>query len=119
MIENYGGAFPMWLAPVQIAVATITSDADSYAEAVAAKLTASGLRVTVDMRNEKINYKVREHSLSRLPYIAVIGRKEMESGQVVLRKLGSTDQLVLTVEEALDMLISEATPPDLKRGRSS
>jgi len=119
MIENYVGAFPMWLAPVQIAVATITSDADSYAEAVAAKLTASGLRVTVDMRNEKINYKVREHSLSRLPYIAVIGRKEMESGQVVLRKLGSTDQLVLPVEEALDMLILEATPPDLKRGRSN
>jgi threonyl-tRNA synthetase len=119
MIENYGGAFPMWLAPVQIAVATITSDADSYAEAVAAKLTASGLRVTVDLRNEKINYKVREHSLSRLPYIAVIGRKEMESGQVVLRKLGSTDQIVLTVEEALDMLILEATPPDLKRGRSN
>jgi threonyl-tRNA synthetase len=119
MIENYGGAFPMWLAPVQIAVATITSDADSYAEAVAAKLTASGLRVNIDLRNEKINYKVREHSLSRLPYIAVIGRKEMESGQVVLRKLGSTDQLVLPVEEALDMLILEATPPDLKRGRSS
>jgi len=116
LIENYGGAFPMWLAPVQIVVATITSDADSYAESFAAKLTAAGLRVGIDLRNEKINYKIREHSLGRLPYIAVIGRKEMESGQVVLRRLGSTDQHVLVVEEALSMLVMEATPPDLKRG---
>lgn len=117
LIENYGGAFPMWLAPVQVVVATITSDADEYAESVAEKLTASGLRASVDLRNEKINYKIREHSLSRLPYIAVIGRKEMEMGQVALRKLGSTDQHVLPVEQALDMLIADATPPDLKRGR--
>ena len=88
LIENYGGAFPMWLAPVQVVVATITSDADVYAESVAAKLNAAGLRVNVDLRNEKINYKIREHSLDRLPYIAVIGRKEMELGQVALRKLG-------------------------------
>eukprot|EP01037_Dinobryon_pediforme_P017968 gene17968-18203_t len=119
LIENYGGAFPMWLAPVQVVVATITSDADVYAESVATKLNAAGLRVNVDLRNEKINYKIREHSLDRLPYIAVIGRKEMESGQVVLRKLGSTDQHVLTVEDALSMLVAEATPPDLKRGRSN
>ena len=119
LIENYGGAFPMWLAPVQIVVATITSDADSYAESVAAKFSAANLRVEIDLRNEKINYKIREHSLERLPYIAVIGRKEMESGQVVLRRLGSTEQHVLTVEDALSMLITEATPPDLKRGRSS
>jgi len=119
LIENYGGAFPMWLAPVQVVVATITSDADVYAESVATKLNAAGLRVNVDLRNEKINYKIREHSLDRLPYIAVIGRKEMESGQVVLRKLGSTDQHVLTVEDALSMLVTEATPPDLKRGRSN
>ena len=119
LIENYGGAFPMWLAPVQVVVATITSDADVYAESVAAKLNAAGLRVNVDLRNEKINYKIREHSLDRLPYIAVIGRKEMELGQVALRKLGSTDQHVLTVEDALSMLITEATPPDLKRGRSN
>ena len=119
LIENYGGAFPMWLDPVQVVVATITSDADVYAESVATKLNAAGLRVNVDLRNEKINYKIREHSLDRLPYIAVIGRKEMESGQVVLRKLGSTDQHVLTVEDALSMLVTEATPPDLKRGRSN
>ena len=119
LIENYGGAFPMWLAPVQIVVATITSDADSYAESVAAKFSAANLRVEIDLRNEKINYKIREHSLERLPYIAVIGRKEMESGQVVLRRLGSTEQHVLTVEDALSMLITEATPPDLKRGLSS
>ena len=119
LIENYGGAFPMWLAPVQVVVATITSDADVYAESVAAKLNAAGLRVNVDLRNEKINYKIREHSLDRLPYIAVIGRKEMELGQVAVRKLGSTDQHVLTVEDALSMLITEATPPDLKRGRSN
>ena len=119
LIENYGGAFPMWLAPVQVVVATITSDADSYAESFASKLSAANLRVEIDLRNEKINYKIREHSLDRLPYIAVIGRKEMESGQVVLRRLGSTEQHVLTVEEALSMLITEATPPDLKRGRSN
>ena len=119
LIENYGGAFPMWLAPVQIVVATITSDADAYASSVAEMLGAAGLRVGIDLRNEKINYKIREHSLERLPYIAVIGRKEMESGQVVLRKLGSTDQHVLTVEDALSMLVTEATPPDLKRGRSN
>lgn len=119
LIENYGGAFPMWLSPSQIVVATITSDADEYAKALAMKMTAAGLRVSVDLRNEKINYKIREHSLARLPYIAVVGRKEMETGQVVLRKLGSTDQYMLTVEQALMILSEEATPPDLKQGRSS
>lgn len=112
MIENFGGAFPMWLAPVQVVVATITSDADGYAHEVAAKLKAAGLHVEVDTRNEKINYKVREHSLQKVPVIAVVGRKEAEEGKVALRRLGSTDQTILTVEEAAKILGQEALAPD-------
>ena len=115
MIENYAGAFPLWLAPVQAVVATITSDADGYAESVAAKFKAAGLRVEADLRNEKINYKIREHSLAKTPVIAVVGRKEAEEGKVALRRLGSQAQEILTVEEAIRVLKEEATPPDLKR----
>jgi threonyl-tRNA synthetase len=115
MIENYAGRFPLWLAPVQVVVATITSDADDYAREVAAKLSAMGLRVDIDLRNEKINYKIREHSVAKTPVIAVVGRKEAETGQVALRTLGSDGQRILTLEEAAVQLAYEALAPDLKR----
>ena len=115
MIENYAGKFPLWLAPVQVVVATITSDADDYARAVAARLQAAGLRVETDLRNEKINYKIREHSVAKTPVIAVVGRKEAETGQVALRFLGSDGQRILSLEDAASSLAHEALPPDLKR----
>ncbi|MDB5470406.1 MAG: threonine--tRNA ligase [Caulobacter sp.] len=115
LIENYGGAFPLWLSPVQAVVATITSDADDFAVATAAKFKAAGLRVETDLRNEKVGYKIREHSLAKVPVIAVVGRNEAEAGQVAIRRLGSQDQTIVTVEEAIALLTVEATPPDLKR----
>jgi threonyl-tRNA synthetase len=114
MIENYAGAFPLWLAPTQAVVATITSDADPYAEEVAAKFRAAGLRVETDLRNEKVGYKVREHSVGKVPVIAVVGRNEAAEGKVALRRLGSQAQELLTVEEAIAALTAEATPPDLR-----
>ena len=114
MIENYAGAFPLWLSPVQVVVATITSDADPYAEEVAAKLRAAGLRVETDLRNEKVGYKVREHSVGKVPVIAVVGRKEAEENKVALRRLGSQAQDLLTLDEAIAALTAEATPPDLR-----
>ncbi|MBL0948700.1 threonine--tRNA ligase [Brevundimonas sp.] len=116
MIENYAGAFPLWLAPVQAVVATIVSDADDYAKQVAARFKAAGLRVETDLRNEKVGYKVREHSVAKVPVIAVVGKKEAEEGKVALRRLGSQAQEIVTVEEAIRILSEEATPPDLKRG---
>ncbi|WP_370236698.1 threonine--tRNA ligase, partial [Brevundimonas sp.] len=116
MIENYAGAFPLWLAPVQAVVATIVSDADDYAKEVAAKFKAAGLRVETDLRNEKVGYKVREHSVGKVPVIAVVGKSEAEEGKVALRRLGSQGQEIVSVEEAIRMLTEEATPPDLKRG---
>jgi threonyl-tRNA synthetase len=113
MIENFAGAFPLWLAPVQVVVATITSDADAYAAEVVAALRAKGLRVESDLRNEKINYKVREHSLAKVPVLAVVGRREAELGQVALRRLGSDGQQVIALAEAANALASEANPPDL------
>jgi threonyl-tRNA synthetase len=115
LIENYGGAFPLWLAPVQVVVATITSDGEDYAREAAAKLKAAGLRVEVDVRNEKINYKIREHSLAKTPVIAVVGRKEAETGQLALRRFGSEGQQVLSLDEAAAMLGREALAPDLAR----
>ena len=115
LIEHYAGAFPLWLAPVQVVVATITSDADGFAEEAAAKLRAAGLRVETDLRNEKINYKVREHSLAKVPVLAVVGRREAEGGQVALRRLGSDGQQVISLDEAIASLTAEALPPDLKR----
>ncbi len=117
MIENYAGAFPLWLSPVQVVVATITSDADDYARKVAEQLRACGLRVETDLRNEKINYKVREHSLAKVPVLAVIGRREAELGQVALRRLGSDGQEILALQEAANRLASEALPPDVARNR--
>jgi threonyl-tRNA synthetase len=117
LIENYGGAFPLWLSPVQVVVATITSDAEDYAHTVAAEFRKKGLRVEVDLRNEKINYKVREHSLAKTPVIAVVGRKEAENATVALRRLGSQDQTILTLTEAAETLWADALPPDLKADR--
>jgi threonyl-tRNA synthetase len=117
LTENFAGHFPLWLAPVQVVVTTITSDADDYAEKVKAKLLAAGLRVETDLRNEKINYKVREHSLAKVPVILVCGRREAEEGTVNIRRLGEKDQKSLTLDEALAALVDEATPPDVKRER--
>ncbi|MEE2525984.1 threonine--tRNA ligase [Hyphobacterium sp. HN65] len=118
LIENYAGKFPLWLAPLQVVVATITSDADGYAEEVAGTLRKAGLRVKTDLRNEKINYKVREHSVGKVPVIAVVGMKEAENRKVALRFLGegNKQQEIIGLDEAADMLIAEAMPPDLKRG---
>lgn len=116
MIENYAGAFPLWLAPVQVVVATIVSDADDYAKQVAARFKAAGLRVETDLRNEKVGYKVREHSVAKVPVIAVVGKNEAEEGMVAIRRLGSQGQAIVSVEEAIRILTEEATPPDLKRG---
>ena len=116
MIENFAGAFPLWLAPTQVVVATITSDADDYALKVAQTLRAQGLRVEVDLRNEKINYKIREHSLAKTPVIAVVGRREAEEGNVALRRLGSDGQTMLSLAQAAKALATEASPPDVARG---
>ncbi|ODT64127.1 MAG: threonine--tRNA ligase [Phenylobacterium sp. SCN 69-14] len=115
VIENYAGAFPLWLAPTQVVVATITSDADDYALKVAQELSAAGLRVETDLRNEKINYKIREHSLSKTPVIAVVGRREAEEGKVALRRFGSEGQSIMTTAEAVKALALEACPPDVAR----
>ena len=112
LIEQYAGRFPLWLAPLQVVVATITSDANGYAEEVAATLRAAGLRVETDLRNEKINYKVREHSLAKVPVLAVIGRREAEEGKLALRRLGSKDQEVLALGDAVDRIRAEAAAPD-------
>ncbi len=113
LIENCAGRFPMWLAPTQAVVATIVSDADDYAATVAERLRAAGLRVAADLRNEKINYKVREHSAGRVPAILAVGRQEVEQGTVSLRRLGAQGQTVLSLEEAAEALAAEAQPPDL------
>jgi threonyl-tRNA synthetase len=117
LIEHYAGAFPLWLAPAQVVVATITSDADDFAVQAAARLKAAGLRVETDLRNEKINYKVREHSLAKVPVIAVVGRREAEAGQLALRRLGSDGQQIMNLDEAAAALTLEATPPDLAGAR--
>ncbi|RMB37001.1 threonyl-tRNA synthetase [Sphingomonas sp. PP-F2F-G114-C0414] len=113
LIEHHAGRFPLWLAPVQAVVATIVSDADEYAEQVAAKLKAAGIRVETDLRNEKINYKVREHSLAKVPNLLVVGKREAEEGKVALRTLGSQAQTILTLDEAIARLAVEARAPDM------
>ncbi|MGX5706864.1 threonine--tRNA ligase [Brucella lupini] len=115
LIENFAGHMPLWFAPVQVVVATITSDADEYAAQAAAKLKAAGLQVSTDLRNEKINYKVREHSLQKVPVILVCGKREAEENTVNMRRLGSRDQESMTLDEAIARLVEEATPPDLLR----
>ena len=114
LIEHFAGRLPTWLAPTQAVVATIVSDADNYAREVAAKLEAAGLRVETDLRNEKINYKVREHSLAKVPQLLVVGKREAEEGTVALRTLGEQQQRVMSVDEAIKLLGAEGTPPDLR-----
>ena len=114
LIEHFAGRLPVWLAPVQAVVATIVSDADEYAKQAVAKLEAAGIRVESDLRNEKINYKVREHSLAKVPHLLVVGNREAEEGTVAVRTLGEKDQRVMSLDEAIAMLRSAATPPDLR-----
>jgi len=111
LIENYAGRFPLWLAPTQAVVVTIVNDADGYAEEVAAALRAAGMRVDTDLRNEKINYKVREHSLAHVPLILAVGRRDMEARTVAIRRLGSEKQEVLELGAAVTTLSTEARPP--------
>jgi threonyl-tRNA synthetase len=114
LIEHHAGRFPLWLSPVQAVVATIVSDADDYAKQVAAKLAAAGIRVETDLRNEKINYKVREHSVAKVPNLLVVGKREADEGSVALRVLGSQGQQMLSLDEVVAKLVDEATPPDLR-----
>jgi threonyl-tRNA synthetase len=116
LIEHFAGRLPAWLAPVQAVVATIVSDADGYAAEVAAELRAAGIRVETDTRNEKINYKVREHSLAKVPQLLVVGKREAEEGTVAVRTLGAEHQKVMSLADAIALLRSEATPPDLAAG---
>ncbi len=111
LIEHHAGRFPMWLAPTQVTVATITSDADDYARRIYADLRKAGIRAELDIRNEKINYKVREHSVAKVPAIFVVGRNEAESGEVSIRRLGSKDQSVTDFSDALENIVLEAAPP--------
>lgn len=117
LLEHYAGHMPLWLAPQQAMVATITSDGDDYAKDVLAAARAAGLRVGIDLRNEKINYKVREHSLAKVPALLVVGKKEAAERTVSIRRLGKEGQQVLPLDEALKMLADEAVPPDLKRAK--
>ncbi len=112
LIEHHAGHFPLWIAPLQIVVATITSDADDYAVKVRDACVAAGLRAEFDVRNEKINYKIREHSVAKVPVIMVAGRREVEEGTVNIRRLGSRDQVTVKLEDAIESLIAEAVAPD-------
>ncbi len=114
-IEHYAGKFPLWAAPVQAIVTTITQEGDAYAEKVFEKLQAAGLRVEKDLRNEKINYKIRELSLQKIPYILVVGKREAEDGTIALRKLGGEAQEILALQDVIDKLESEAIPPHKRK----
>ena len=114
LIENFEGKFPLWLAPNQIVVATITDEAAAYAHEVAAQMRAAGLRVDVDNRNETINYKVREHSLGKVPVIAVVGKKEAKERTLALRRIGGKSQDIKSLDDAMAALVAEATPPHLR-----
>jgi threonyl-tRNA synthetase len=118
LIEHHAGRMPMWLSPVQAVVATIVSDADTYANEVAAALKSAGIRVETDLRNEKINYKVREHSLAKVPALVVVGKREAEERTVALRRLGSQGQQVIGLDELVAMLKAESLAPDLARNLS-
>jgi threonyl-tRNA synthetase len=119
IVENYAGHFPLWLAPLQIVVCTITSDADDYALEVAEAARRVGLRVETDLRNEKITYKVREHSLAKVPALLVVGRKEAAERTVSIRRLGSPEQRSMSFGAALQALSDEAMPPDLRHGAAA
>ncbi|AZV38711.1 threonine--tRNA ligase [Komagataeibacter xylinus] len=117
LIEQHAGRFPLWLAPTQVVVASIVTDAADYAQHVTDSLREAGLVVEADLRNEKINAKIREHSLARVPVILVVGRKEAEENTVAMRRLGGKTQEVLPLEEAVSALAYEALPPDIRRKR--
>ena len=119
LIEHYAGHFPLWLAPVQAVVATITSDGDDYAKEVVRAAERAGLRVEADLRNEKITYKVREHSLAKVPVLLVVGKKETAERTISIRRLGSTEQKSMPLDEALAALVSEARTPDLRRASAA
>ncbi|EYS95172.1 threonyl-tRNA synthetase [Bartonella bacilliformis Peru38] len=119
LIENFAGHMPLWLAPQQIVVTTITSEANEYAEKITAKLKASGLSAVSDLRSEKINYKIREHSLQKVPVILVCGKRESETNSVNMRRLGSMNQISLPIDQAIKQLTNEAIPPDLRRFMNS
>ncbi len=118
LIENFAGHFPLWLTPQHFVVAAITSDADDYAKEVHAALKKAGLRGELDLRNEKINYKVREHSHAKIPVIIAVGKREAEENTVSIRRLGSRAQTSMTLDEAVASLTEEATAPDLKEQAS-
>jgi threonyl-tRNA synthetase len=115
VLEHYAGHLPLWLSPMQAIVATITSDADDYAREVIAAAQRLGLRVEDDLRNKKINYKVREHSLAKIPVLLVVGKKEAADRAVSIRRLGSQQQTVMPLDRALAMLADEAVAPDVRR----
>ncbi len=115
MIEHYAGHLPLWLSPLQAVVATITADADDYARQAIAAAQRAGLRVEGDLRNEKINYKVREHSLAKVPALFVVGKREAAERTVSIRRLGREEQQVMPLDAALAALTQEAVPPDVRR----
>src|SRR6185312_4099690 len=117
LIEHYAGHLPLWLSPVQAIIATITDDANDYARQAADAARKAGLRVTDDLRNEKINYKVREHSLAKTPALLVVGKKEAAERTVSVRRLGQDKQEVMPLDAALKALADEAVPPDLRRAK--
>ncbi|MCH8172851.1 MAG: threonine--tRNA ligase, partial [Proteobacteria bacterium] len=111
LLEHYAGRLPLWLAPTQVVTATITSDGDDYAKEVHAALKGAGIRAELDLRNEKINYKVREHSLVKVPVMFVVGKREADQGTVSIRRLGSQNQEILPLKEAVGALVKEARIP--------
>jgi len=115
LIEQYEGRFPLWLAPQQVMVCPITTEADDYAHQVVAHLRAVGLRAEADTRNEKINYKVREHSVAKIPVILAVGKREAEAQTVSMRRLGAPDQTILSLADATSLLVDEARSPDQKK----
>jgi threonyl-tRNA synthetase len=115
LMEHYAGHLPLWLSPLQIVVATITNEADNYAAEVIDAARKLGIRVEGDLRNEKITYKVREHSLAKVPVLFVVGKKEAVQRTVSIRRLGSQEQAVMAFDAALEVLAEEAKAPDLKR----
>jgi threonyl-tRNA synthetase len=119
VLEHYAGHLPLWLAPTQAVIATITSDADDYALEATALARRAGLRVTSDARNEKINYKVREHSLAKVPVMLVVGKKEAAERTVSVRRFGQERQEIMPLDVALKALAHEAMPPDLKRAQTA
>ncbi len=111
LIEHYAGKFPLWLSPLQVVICTIVSDADDYARKVKAALESAGLIVDLDLRNEKIGYKVREHSLAKVPVVLAVGKRDQEGGTVALRYLGEESQKVLPLDEAVRTLVEQARSP--------